>query len=126
MKTFNAVISFGDGRPFETTIEAKNGQEAQDVGFKSHPGARVVRIVNVLSEQLPPPPPKPAPHQFFQEQAVITSKPRGDGRFTYARDAVIAKAIKLRKGGMSYLKIAAELDVSKTTVRKWMFEAKVP
>ena len=126
MKTFNAVISFGDGRPFETTIEAKNGQEAQDAGFRDHPGARIVRILSVLSEQLPPPFPKPVPHPFFQEQAIITSKPKGDGRFTYARDTVIAKAIKLRKGGMSYLKISAELGVSKTTVRKWMFEAKVP
>jgi hypothetical protein len=126
MKTFNAVISFGDGRPFETTIEAKNGQEAQDAGFRNYPGARIVRILSVLSEQLPPPPPKPAPHPFFQEQAIITSKPKGDGRFTYARDVVTAKAIKLRKGGMSYLKISAELGVSKTTVRKWMFEAKVP
>tara|TARA_R110002126_G_scaffold19202_2_gene72270 strand:- start:374 stop:754 length:381 start_codon:yes stop_codon:yes gene_type:complete len=126
MKTFNAVISFGDGRPFETTIEAKNGQEAQDAGFRNYPGARIVRILSVLSEQLPPPLPKPAPHPFFQEQAIITSKPKGDGRFTYARDVVIAKAIKLRKGGMSYLKISAELGVSKTTVRKWMFEAKVP
>ena len=126
MKTFNAVISFGDGRPFETTIEAKNGQEAQDAGFRNYPGARIVRILSVLSEQLPPSPPKPAPHPFFQEQAIITSKPKGDGRFTYARDVVIAKAIKLRKGGMSYLKISAELGVSKTTVRKWMFEAKVP
>jgi hypothetical protein len=53
MKTYNAVISFGDGCPFETTIEARNGQEAQDVGFRDHPGARQVRIVGVAFEDQP-------------------------------------------------------------------------
>ena len=53
MKTYNAVISFGDGRPFGTTIKAKNGQDAQDAGFKAYPGARQIRIVGVASEDQP-------------------------------------------------------------------------
>jgi hypothetical protein len=53
MKTYNAVISFGDGRPFKATIKAKNGQDAQDTGFKDYPGARHVRIVGVASEDQP-------------------------------------------------------------------------
>ena len=53
MKTFNAVISFGDGRPFGTTIKAKSGQDAQDAGFKAYPGARQIRIVGVVFEDQP-------------------------------------------------------------------------
>ena len=53
MKTYNAVISFGDGRPFKATIKAKNGQNAQDVGFKAYPGARQIRIVGVAFEDQP-------------------------------------------------------------------------
>jgi hypothetical protein len=125
MKTYNAIISFGDGRPFETTIEAKTGQEAQDAGFRAHPGARVVRIVSVFSEQLPPPPPKPAPHPFFSEVAVITSKPRGDARSGPGQRALIAKAITMRQHGMSHYKIAKDLDIGRTTLRRWLSDAKV-
>jgi hypothetical protein len=50
MKIYNAVISFGDGRPFGTTIKAKNGQDAQDAGFKAYPGARQIRIVGVVAQ----------------------------------------------------------------------------
>ena len=53
MKTYKAVVSFGDGKPVETTIEAKNGLEAQDAGFRAHPGARQVRIVGVISKDKP-------------------------------------------------------------------------
>jgi len=53
MKIYNAVISFGDGRPFGTTIKAKNGQDAQDAGFKAYPGARQVRIAGVVAEDRP-------------------------------------------------------------------------
>ena len=42
------------------------------------------------------------------------------------RESMIEKAIKLRKGGWSDLAIARELDVGKTTVRKWMWDARVP
>lgn len=53
MKVYKAVVSFGDGKPLETTIEAKNGIEAQDAGFRTHPGARQIRIVGVISEDKP-------------------------------------------------------------------------
>lgn len=125
MKTYKVVVAFGDGKPLETTITAKNCQDVQDVGFRSHPGARSIRLVSMLSEELPPVKQKP-PHVFFSEEAVITSKPRGDARSTPARTAIVERAIKMRKGGMSYSKIADDLDVGKTTVRKWMFDAKVP
>jgi DNA invertase Pin-like site-specific DNA recombinase len=79
----------------------------------------------MLSEELPPVPQR-QPHPFFDDAVVLTSKPRGNARLTPRREATIAQAIKMRKGGMSYSKIATHLSVGKTTVRKWMFDAKVP
>ena len=125
MKTYKVVVAFGDGKPLETTITAKNCQDVQDVGFRSHPGARSIRLVSMLSEELPPVQQR-LPHPFFDDVAVITSKPRGNARFTPGREATVEQAIKMRKGGMSYSKIATDLSVGKTTVRKWMFDAKVP
>lgn len=125
MNTYKAVVSFGDGRPFETTIEAKNGQEAHDAGFRIHPGARVIRIVGVLSEHLPPTP-KIAANPTVEKKSVTVSCRRGGSCFPFAKRKVIATAIELRNSGMSYLKISLELGVGKTTVRKWMLNAKVP
>jgi hypothetical protein len=125
MKTYKAVVSFGDGRPFETTIEAKNGQDAHDAGFRAHPGARVIRILGVFSEHLPPTP-KIAPNPPIEKQSATVSSRRGGSCFPFAKNKVIAKAIELRNSGMSYFKISLELGVGKTTVRKWMLNAKVP
>ena len=68
MKTYNAVISFGDGRPFGTTIKAKNGQDAQDAGFKAYPGARQIRIVNVAFEDQP----QVSTHQLMYSHPLFT------------------------------------------------------
>jgi hypothetical protein len=125
MNTYKAVVSFGDGRPFETTIEAKNGQEAHDAGFRVHPGARVIRILGVLSEHLPPTP-KIATNPIVEKKSVTASCRRGGSCFPFAKKKVIATAIDLRNSGMSYFKISLELGVGKTTVRKWMLNAKVP
>jgi hypothetical protein len=125
MNTYKAVVSFGDGRPFETTIEAKNGQEAHDAGFRAHPGARVIRILGVFSEHLPPTP-KIAPSSPIGKKSVTASRRRGGSCFPFAKKKVIERAIELRKDGMSYLNISIDLGVGKTTVRKWMLNAKVP
>jgi len=134
MKTYKVIVSFGDGKPFETTIAAKNGIAAQDVGFKSHPGARQIRVVGVLAEELPPPPPK-VEHPLFSEPYFLEPEPKPEpiqltrsrkGPKLVKRESMIEEAIKLRKGGWSYLAIARELDVGKTTVRQWMWEARVP
>ena len=44
LKTYKAVVSFGDGKPKETFITAKNGAEAVDLLLFSHPGARNVYL----------------------------------------------------------------------------------
>lgn len=134
MKTYNVIVSFGDGKPLETTIEAKNGIDAQDVGFRAHPGARQIRIVGVIAEELPPPPPE-VEHPLFSEPYFLEPEPKPKpiqlttsrrGPKLVKRESMIEEAIKLRKGGWSYLAIARELDVGKTTVRKWMWDARVP
>jgi hypothetical protein len=134
MKTYKVIVSFGDGKPLETTIDAKNGIAAQDLGFRSHPGARQIRIVGVLAEELPPPPPE-VEHPLFSEPYFLEPTPKREpvqltrsrkGPKLMKRESLIEEAVKLREGGWSYLAIARELDVGKTTVRQWMWEARVP
>jgi hypothetical protein len=128
MKTYKVIVSFGDGKPLETTIDAKNGLDAQDVGFRSHPGARQIRIVSVISESAPQVPLQQLlySHPLFTDEVPVLTRSRTNFRSHVYRDTLIEQAIKMRKGGLSYSKIATDLSVGKTTVRKWMFDAKVP
>jgi len=128
MKTYKAIVSFGDGKPFETTIEAKNGLDAQDVGFRSHPGARQIRIVGVISEDQPQVPIQELmySHPLFGDPVPVQTKSRTCFRSHAYRDNLVEEAIKLRNRGLSFSRIASQLEVGKTTVRKWMFDARVP
>jgi hypothetical protein len=128
MKTYKAIVSFGDGKPFESAIEAKTGATAQDKGFILHPGARSIQIVGVLSEDAPQVPLQQLmySHPLFTDEESVLTRSRTNFRSHVYRDNLIEQAIKMRKGGMSYSKIATDLSVGKTTVRKWMFDAKVP
>jgi hypothetical protein len=130
MKTYKAIVSFGDGKPFESAIEAKTGATAHDKGFILHPGARSIQIVGVLKEEEPLPLIQ-VEHPLFSEPVLELPKPFLTTRvFSSISDSVrddkISHAIKLRKKGLSYSRIAAEVDAGITTVRKWMFDAKVP
>jgi len=134
MKTYKIIVSFGDGKPLEATIDAKNGIDAQDVGFRTHPGARQIRIVGVIAEELPPPPPE-VEHPLFSEPYFLEPTPKREpiqlttsrkGPKLIKRESLVEKAIELREGGWSYLAIARELDVGKTTVRQWLWDARVP
>ena len=129
MKTYKAIVSFGDGKPFEAAIEAKTGAAAQDLGFKLHPGARTVQIVGVLKEDLPSP--RRVEHPLFSEPVMLPPKQLLTTRLfptisDSMRDEKVAHAIKLRNKGLSYSKIASEVGAGITTVRKWMWDAKVP
>ena len=129
MKTYKAIVSFGDGKPFESTIEAKTGATAHDMGFRLHPGARSIQIVGVLKEELPAP--RQLIHPLFSDPVMEPPRQLLTTRLFPAisdsvRDEKIAHAIKLRNRGLSYSRIAAEVDAGITTVRKWMFDAKIP
>ena len=128
MKTYKAIVSFGDGKPFESAIEAKTGPDAQDAGFRSYPGARQIRIIGVISEDEPQVPIHQLmySHPLFGEPLPATTRSRTCFRSHAYRDNLVDEAIKLRNRGISYSKIASQLEVGKTTVRKWMFDAKIP
>lgn len=130
MKTYKVVVAFGDGKPLETTIEAKNGLEAQDVGFRNHPGARQIRIVGVIAEEKPELPlQQEVPvHPLFGAPEQEYIKPQSKTNFGCHphKDRLLEEAVKLRKLGLSYSKIASQLDVGKTTVRTWLAGAELP
>ena len=128
MRTYKAIVSFGDGKPFESTIEAKTGATAHDMGFRLHPGARSIQIVGVLKEEIPVS--HQLPHPLFSDPIVEAPRQILTTRWfptveDSVRDEKIAHAIKLRNKGLSYARIAAEVDAGITTVRKWMFDAKI-
>jgi len=54
-KTYKILVSFGDGKPVESTIEAQNGILAQDKALAAHPGARSIRVVGVVSQRVEQP-----------------------------------------------------------------------
>lgn len=64
MKTYKVLVSFGNGLPKESTVRAKSGALAQEEGFRAFPGARDVRILGVIAEDIPEPP-KKKPHPLF-------------------------------------------------------------
>lgn len=127
MKSYKIVASFGDGLPKETTVVARTGTEAQDKGFKQFPGARMIRVVSGTYIEPPPcsAPVKQKEHPLFTDwpprQTTYVPKANWTERRTPERTAEKAEeAIKLRRKGLSYSKIAAELDVAPTSVRRWV------
>jgi len=59
LKTYNILVSFGDGKPVESTIEARDGILAQDLALAKFPGARSIRIQGVVSTRSIAPKTKP-------------------------------------------------------------------
>lgn len=123
MKTYKATVSFGDGKPVETTIKAKNGIEAQDVGFRSYPGARMIHITGVLSVDIPQVPLQDLmdSHPLFGDPLPVVRKTTRTSFRTHAyKDNLIDKATQLRRDGISYARIAEQLGVGKSTIRGWL------
>ena len=55
VKTYKILVSYGDGKPVESTIKATNGIKAQDKALAANPGARSIRIVGVVSQKVEQP-----------------------------------------------------------------------
>lgn len=114
MKSYRALVSYGNGKPLSVVIKAANGAAAQDEGFKKYPGARAVYVsaaipsstAEVVAEKTVP---IPEPHPLF-----------GNSK----QDKIIY-ALQLRRSGLSYSKIAEVLEVGKTTVRTWITSLEV-
>lgn len=77
MKIYKATVSFGDGKPLETTIKARNGLDAQDVGLRSHPGARLIHITGVIAEEASQVPVRDLmySHPLFGDPLPVVTRP---------------------------------------------------
>jgi hypothetical protein len=123
LKTYKIIVSFGDGCPVHSTVEAKNGPLAQDLALAAHPGARSIRIVGIESVREEPKVqlqvvsvPEEKPHPLFTD---ITSEQVS----TYVdadKKQKVQECLKLRSQGKSYKDIANILNVGKTTVGSWV------
>lgn len=117
MKSYRALISYGNGKPIRTIIKAVSGPAAQDAGFKKYPGARAVYITAAIASSTAalapvkevPVKPIPAPHPLFGN----------------SKEDKILYALQLRREGLSYSKIADVLQVGKTTVRNWISDLSI-
>ena len=119
-KTYSILIQFGDGNPVASSIRAKNGCDAQDKALALHPGARSIRITGVLKEHPAPrkriAPKKPVVHTLFtdvsheQVQQIIRS----------SKDQLLDQCQALSLQGLSYRAIAKQLNVSQSSVQRWL------
>ncbi len=132
-KTYKIIISFGDGKPVESTIEARNGILAQDLALAAHPGARSIRVVGVVSERFEKPVVKIQPqrpnlivqpkeeeqlHPLFTDTSFCKVKRlEEDGRRQQMEEC-----FNLHRSGLSHKTIAGQLGIGKTTVGRWIKE----
>ena len=125
LKTYKIVVSFGDGRPVQTTVEAKNGPLAQDLAYAKHPGARSILILGIESVREEPRPKvqlqrsipeEEPPHPLFTDTTVAEVN-----RFIdLNKQNKVKECLKLRRQGLSHKSIAEILGVGKTTVGSWL------
>ena len=121
IKTYRILVSFGDGRPVHSTVEAKHGHQAHDLAFAAHPGARridVVGIESVREEARPvlPPKLKPVIHPLFTD----TTMDQVQHYVNTEKDDKVKECLRLRSSGMTHQGIANILNVGKTTVGDWI------
>lgn len=114
-KIYSVRVAKGDGKPVDMTIRAKSGIQAQDEARRQQPGARLVYILGS----------QPAPHLFFSEEppapvSIDTELPECEG--AVQRQEQIKTCLTMRRSGQSHASIAGLLNVSKSTVGRWLKE----
>jgi hypothetical protein len=121
LKTYKAVVSFGDGKPKETFITAKNGAEAADLLFLSHPGARNVYLhgsafnsVQTTTTTID----DPVIKQNNGSSLTFNSTKR-----VISKQRLIKEVVDCRRNGASYEEIAIKFKVNKGTARNWVSNA---
>jgi DNA-binding transcriptional regulator YiaG len=132
IKIYNVRISYGNGNPIESTIEAKNGQQAQDLAMKLNPGARSVYVLGIDSVKEEPPPPIPVQrpdlvvaakedkvHPLFSDATTGQVK-RLLSQAELHKHRQVENVLKMKRQGLSHQKIARELGIGKTTVGTWL------
>lgn len=140
IKAYKLRVSYGDGKPIEATINAKNGQAAQDAAIKQFPGVRSVYVLGVETLPEPEPPPelpiqrpdlvvqpkaKPRVDPRRQPHPLFTDVTRGEVSDMIAKSDVhrykqIQHVITLYGKGLTHRQIAAQIGVGRTTVGTWL------
>ena len=131
VKTYKILVSFGDGKPVESTVEASSGVLAQDKALAAHPGARSIRIVGVVSQRVEKPLvriPIQRPdlvvkqreeniiHPLFTDVSVATVKRLEEKD----KQQKMEECFNLYRSGLSHKAIAGQLGIGKTTVGSWI------
>lgn len=112
-KIYSVRVSKGDGRPVDLTIRAKSGVQAQDEARRQQPGARLVYILGA----------QPAPHFFFGAEPSAALVPDTEPTISEGdvqRQEQILTCLTMRRSGQSHASIAGLLNVSKSTVGRWL------
>lgn len=109
-KTYKVRIAFGDGKPVDDVITAKNGIEANDLAMGKHPGARAVHVLGLAEDQLVD------VHPFFSSSAKSTTKYLEEDE----AERKLRHCLELRSLGNTHNQIAETLGIGKTTVGRWI------
>lgn len=124
-KHYKFLISFGDGKPVEDVVAAKNGVAAQELTSRRYPNARNIHLLGSVSasamEALEPKvkeeplpvwsaPAAVKPHPLFTDDAAPAPK----------ENVLIDRCISMRKTGLTHKAIAGQLGISPTTVGRWI------
>ena len=111
-KIYSIRVSKGDGKPVDMTIRAKSGIQAQDEARRQNPGARLVYILGA----------QPAPHVFFSEEvdAQLQEEEIPSCEGDVQRLEQVKTCLTMRQAGQTHAAIAGLLNVSKSTVGRWL------
>jgi hypothetical protein len=118
-KTYKAVVSFGDGKPKETFITAKNGAEAVDLLLFSHPGARNVYLHGSAFNSVQ----TTEVNDSAVIQATVSSLTFNSTKRVISKQRLIKEVVDCRHNGASYEEIAIKFKVNKGTARNWVSNA---
>jgi hypothetical protein len=119
LKTYTAVVSFGDGKPKETFITAKNGAEATDLLFLSHPGARNVYLNGSVFNSVQ----TTEVNDVDVSQNINFSLTFNSTKRVISKQRLIKEVVDCRRNGASYEEIAIKFKVNKGTARNWVSNA---
>lgn len=126
-KHYKFRISFGDGKPVEDVVAAKNGVAAQELASRLYPNARNIYLLgsvnaDVIEEQAsmveeePIPvwsaPASVKPHPLFSDDETPAPAPKEKASIDYC--------IRMRRAGHTHKAIAGQLGISPTTVGRWI------
>jgi hypothetical protein len=123
MNLYRITVSFGDGNPHKTTIEAKNGLDAHERARKAYVTARTVHVLGFVSQEQESKEASTSSlvygcDMFPQAKKVPRPACRPLASFARGTDPLLIEVVRLRHEGVSQARIAKTLGVSRSFVRR--------